>query len=228
MPYVSFSCLTALTRNSGISLNRLSSRHPCRRLFFFYWCIRVVAQPCLTLCDLMDCSWPCSSIHGIFQATVLEWVAISFSGGIFPTQGLNPGLLHCRQARYPLSHQGSVSGIDILVLFLMLVGRLFSLLSLSVKLAASFLDALYQVNWGSSCLFLVCWLFLFWNLDFLFFFGQMLFLTYAASKMTHFFVLIFSICRNWLAHQMCGGCGRKQGYSQSCKYQPFQRRCPVS
>ena len=149
--------------------------------------------------------------------------------GIFPTQGSNPGLLHCRQARYPLSHQGSVSGIDILVLFLMLVGRLFSLLPLSVKLAASFLDALYQVNWGSSCLFLVCWLFLFWkSVGFFFFFGQMLFLTYTASKMTHFFVFLFSICRNWLAHQMCGGCGRKQGYSQSCKYQPFQRRCPVS
>ena len=39
-----------------------------------------------------------------------------------------------------------VSGVDILVLFLMLVGRLLSLLPLSVKLAASFLDALYQVN----------------------------------------------------------------------------------
>ena len=191
MPYVSFSCLTALTRNSGISLNRLSSRHPCRRLFFFYWCIRVVAQSCLTLCDLMDCSRPCSSIHGIFQATVLEWVAISFSGGIFPTQGLNPGLLHCRQARYPLSHQGSVSGIDILVLFLMLVGRLFSLLPLSVKLAASFLDALYQVNWGSSCLFLVCWLFLFWNLDFFFFLVKCFFWHTLLQKWLIFLFLFF-------------------------------------
>ena len=34
-----------------------------------------------TLCDPMDCSPPGSSIHGIFQATVLEWVAISFSRG---------------------------------------------------------------------------------------------------------------------------------------------------
>ena len=32
------------------------------------------------------------SVHGIFQARVLEWVAISFSRGIFLTQGLNPGL----------------------------------------------------------------------------------------------------------------------------------------
>ena len=38
-----------------------------------------VAQLCLTLCDPVDCSLPGSSIHGIFQARVLEWVAISFS-----------------------------------------------------------------------------------------------------------------------------------------------------
>ena len=40
-----------------------------------------VAQSCPTLCDPMDCSPPGSSIHGIFQARVLEWVAISFSKG---------------------------------------------------------------------------------------------------------------------------------------------------
>ena len=38
-----------------------------------------VAQSCLTLCDPMDCSLAGSAIHGIFQAGVLEWVAISFS-----------------------------------------------------------------------------------------------------------------------------------------------------
>ena len=40
-----------------------------------------VAQSCLTLCDPMDCSLPGFSVHGIFQARVLEWVAISFSRG---------------------------------------------------------------------------------------------------------------------------------------------------
>ena len=40
-----------------------------------------VAQSCLTLCDPVDCSLPGSSVHGIFQAIVLEWVAISFSRG---------------------------------------------------------------------------------------------------------------------------------------------------
>ena len=39
-----------------------------------------VAQSCLTLSDSMDCSLPGSSIHGIFQARVPEWVAIAFSG----------------------------------------------------------------------------------------------------------------------------------------------------
>ena len=40
-----------------------------------------VAQSCLTLCDPMDCSPPGSSVHGILQARVPEWVAISFSRG---------------------------------------------------------------------------------------------------------------------------------------------------
>ena len=40
---------------------------------------REVAQSCLTLSDLMDCSLPGSSVHGIFQARVLEWGAIAFS-----------------------------------------------------------------------------------------------------------------------------------------------------
>ena len=38
-----------------------------------------VAQSCPTLCNPMDCSLPGSTIHGIFQARILEWVAISFS-----------------------------------------------------------------------------------------------------------------------------------------------------
>ena len=38
-----------------------------------------VAQSCLTPCDPTDCSLPGSSVHGIFQARVLEWVAIAFS-----------------------------------------------------------------------------------------------------------------------------------------------------
>ena len=40
-----------------------------------------VTQLCLTLCNPMDCSPPGSSVHGIFQARVLQWVAIAFSRG---------------------------------------------------------------------------------------------------------------------------------------------------
>ena len=53
-----------------------------------------------------DRSLPGSSIHGIFQARGLEWVAISSSrGSSWPRD--RPDLPHCRQTLYPLSHQGS-------------------------------------------------------------------------------------------------------------------------
>ena len=55
----------------------------------------------------MNCSLPGSSVRGIFQALVLEWIVISFSRGIFLTQELNPGLLHCRQMIYQVSYEGS-------------------------------------------------------------------------------------------------------------------------
>ena len=42
-----------------------------------------VAQLCLTLCDPTDCSLPGSSVHGIFQARVLEWGAIAFSASAY-------------------------------------------------------------------------------------------------------------------------------------------------
>ena len=44
-------------------------------------CVCVCGQLCLTLCDPMDCSPQGSSVHGISQARILEWVAISFSRG---------------------------------------------------------------------------------------------------------------------------------------------------
>ena len=47
-------------------------------IFIYVW---LVAQSCLTLCDPMDCSPPGSSVNGISQARILEWVAISFSRG---------------------------------------------------------------------------------------------------------------------------------------------------
>ena len=56
-----------------------------------------VAQLCLTICDPMD-----YTVHGILQVRILEWVAVPFSRGegIFPNQGSNPGLPHCRWILY--------------------------------------------------------------------------------------------------------------------------------
>ena len=49
----------------------------------------LVTQSCLMLCDSMDCSPPGSSVHGIFQAKILEWFAISFSRGSSWPRGRN-------------------------------------------------------------------------------------------------------------------------------------------
>ena len=46
------------------------------------------------------------TVHGILQARILEW-GLSLLQGIFPTQGSNPGLPHCGQILYQLSHKGS-------------------------------------------------------------------------------------------------------------------------
>ena len=55
---------------------------------------------CLTLCNPMDCPW-----NSPGQNT--EVGSLSILQGIFPTQRSNPGLLHCRQSLYQLSHKGS-------------------------------------------------------------------------------------------------------------------------
>ena len=65
----------------------------------------LLAQSCPTLLDPVDCSPPGSSVHGVLQARILEWVAISFSRGSFRPRDLTrvshtAGRLNC------LSHQG--------------------------------------------------------------------------------------------------------------------------
>ena len=62
---------------------------------------------CLTVCNLMDCSPPGSSVHGILQARILEWVAIFFSRGSCQPRDqtlILSWLLHCRWILYLLSH----------------------------------------------------------------------------------------------------------------------------
>ena len=58
-----------------------------------FWCLlnrneMLIAWSCLILCDLMDYSTPGSSVHGILQARILEWVAISFSNVNFSSSRL--------------------------------------------------------------------------------------------------------------------------------------------
>ena len=55
------------------------------------------------ICDPMDCSPAGSSVHGIIQERILEWIVMPFS--IFLTQELNLVLLHCRQILYHLSYR---------------------------------------------------------------------------------------------------------------------------
>ena len=59
-----------------------------------------VTQSCLTLCNPMD-----YTDHGILQAINTGVGSLSILQGIFPTQGSNPGLLHCRRILYQLSHK---------------------------------------------------------------------------------------------------------------------------
>ena len=65
-------------------------------LLMGYVCVS--AQLCLTFCSPMDCSLTDSSVHGILQARILLQ-------GIVPTQGSNPGFLHCKRILYCWSHQ---------------------------------------------------------------------------------------------------------------------------
>ena len=69
-----------------------------------------LAKSCLTICEPMDCSVPGSSVRGISQARIQEWVGCHFFlQGIFPTQGLNSHLLHWQADSLTLNHLGSLS-----------------------------------------------------------------------------------------------------------------------
>ena len=68
----------------------------------------LVAQLCPVLCNPMDCSHPNSSGHGDFPGKNIGMGCHTLLQGIFPTQRSNPGLPHCRQILYCMSHQGSL------------------------------------------------------------------------------------------------------------------------
>ena len=77
----------------------------CPSILYIVSVVKVkVAQlyPELSLCNPRACT-----VHRILQARVLEWVAIPFSRGSSQPRDFNPGLSHCRQILYQLSHQRS-------------------------------------------------------------------------------------------------------------------------
>ena len=81
----------------------------------------LVAQSCPTLCDPMDCSPSDSSVYGILQARILEWVAIPFSGYL-PDPGIKPGSPVLQADSLPSEPPGK-PGLEMLALLLMGVGR---------------------------------------------------------------------------------------------------------
>ena len=82
------------------------SEHTCMHYIACFRYESEVAQSCPTLCDPMDCSRLGSSIHGIFQARILEWVAISFSSGSSQPRDQTRVSFIVGRCFYRLSHQG--------------------------------------------------------------------------------------------------------------------------
>ena len=76
--------------------------------------VYLVTQSCLTLCDTMDYSPPGSSVHGDSPGKYTEVDCHALLQGIFPTQGSNPALPHCRWILDSLSHQGTVDTLLII------------------------------------------------------------------------------------------------------------------
>ena len=79
-----------------------------------------VAQLCPILCDSMDCSPLGSSVHGDSPGKNTGVGSCSLLQGFFPTQGLNPGLPHCRQILLPSEPPGKPVTVGNLVEFLLL------------------------------------------------------------------------------------------------------------
>ena len=106
---ISFSRASSRPRDrtclSCIAGGFFSTTPPGKPLCYAVLCL--VAQACPTLCDPMDCSPPCSSVHGDSPGNNAGVGCHALFQGIFPIQGSNPGLPHCRQILYCLSHQGS-------------------------------------------------------------------------------------------------------------------------
>ena len=95
----------------------VNSKEIQTHIYMHVMCCAQLLQSCLLLCDSADYSQPGSSIHGILQARILEWVTMPSSRG-----SSQPGdwtciclhLLHCRQILYPLCYLGSPIYVSLL------------------------------------------------------------------------------------------------------------------
>ena len=89
--------------------------------------VKVKSQSCPTLSDPMDCSLPGSSIHGIFQARVLEWVAIAFSnlGLLWWCKSSHRQYTNSRHSSFPIKFylHKLVAGPQVMVSWPMIVGE---------------------------------------------------------------------------------------------------------
>ena len=88
---------------------RLGNHKPvlyaCDSISVSYGCLITQSYP--SLCNPVDCTLPGSSVHGDSPGKNTGVGCHVLLQGIFPTQGSNPGLPHCRWILYRLSHQGS-------------------------------------------------------------------------------------------------------------------------
>ena len=80
-PSVLFSRRTKKTTHDDLKQAKNPPLSVCKARFFFLRVHAKSLQSCLTLCDPMDCSPPGSSVHGILQTRILEWVAMPSSRG---------------------------------------------------------------------------------------------------------------------------------------------------
>ena len=93
----------------SFSVNRLGSNIIVLKGYIIFCAVLcLVTQLCATLCDPMDYSLPGSSVHGYSSGKNTGMGCHALLHGIFPIQGSNPDLPHCRQILYHLSHQRSL------------------------------------------------------------------------------------------------------------------------
>ena len=98
--FVLFFCLTSPLNQPFLQEATASFSWECA--------VCLVTQLRLTLCDSMHCSLPGSSLHGDSPGKNTRVGCHALLQGIFPTEGSNPGLLHCRRILYQLSYPASL------------------------------------------------------------------------------------------------------------------------